>query len=86
MPIDRSREPSPLASWRFGQGITYSRNEWTNQCTLLFHTSVKRNKIFSFIKVDYMSIMKSVINGVSNFFWGAYEKFFIFNTKLKTSY
>lgn len=58
MPVDHSRELSPLASWRFGRGITYSRYEWTNHCTLFFHTSVKHNKIYSFIKVDCMSITK----------------------------
>lgn len=88
MPVDRTEEPSPLASWRFAQGIIYSRNEWTNQCTLLFHTSLKRNKIYPFIKVSLMCIMLIIFSDVSSFFSGGrgvITKKFLYNMKQKTN-
>lgn len=54
MPVDYTGEESPLASWRFGQGMIYSRNDWTNQCMLLFHISVKYNEMYPHIQVNYI--------------------------------
>lgn len=58
MPIDYTGEQSPLASWRFGRGITYSRNEWTKQCMLFFHSSCKYHEVYPYIQVNHVIRIK----------------------------
>lgn len=41
MPVDKSSLPSPLTSWQVGRGIIDSPLEWSKNCMLFFHSSVK---------------------------------------------
>lgn len=41
MPTDLSGLSSPLTSWRVGRGIIDSPLEWSKNCMLYFHSSVK---------------------------------------------
>lgn len=52
MPNDSSGQPSPLISWQVGRGIIESPMEWTRDCMLFFHSSVKLNKEYAAIIVS----------------------------------
>lgn len=41
MPTDLTGLPSPLTSWRVGRGIIDSPMEWSKNCILMFHDSIK---------------------------------------------
>lgn len=62
MPNDSSGRPSPLISWQVGRGFIKSPMEWTKDCMLFFHSSLKFNTEYvSFIvSFKYCLIYKSI--------------------------
>lgn len=69
MPTDLSGLPSPLTSWRVGRGIIDSPLEWSKNCILFFHSSLKRKKKYwswakkaGFMVADEINKLKGEFN------------------------